>query len=398
MASWRVLAIESELTFYGGQERSYADVCAGLAERGHHIELAYRTGGDAEPAWAAITDHRHRIESTMIHPNALLASSVGFARSARRAIAIRPDVVYVNQYQDTPLAALVAARHRVPLVCHLRQPVPRRYGVQWAAALPRVAYFIAVSHHTREEFVRSGLPAERVIVVHLGVETDSAAPDAARRARGRKELGLTEPTPMVLYAGRLDREKGLEILLDAWRRVVANEPAARLVVLGGPRNHPSSAAAAAYVEELRARAGEGVIWRPRRTDVSAMHAAADVVVVPSVYAEPGGRVVFEAMAAGVPVVASRVGGLPEVCEPFPELLVPPGDPGALAATLLRTVRWRSQQPSLGERCRAHVIARFPVRATVDGVEAVLASALSPAVDALPRLRRAPLWRWGRRSS
>lgn len=387
----RILAVEEELELHGGQERSYLDVSGGLAARGHEIHLARRTGGDAELGWKRVISGDVQIDTTMVRPPAVVRSARALLRSSRRAAACRPDVVYVNQYQDTPLGALVAARAGAVLVCHLRQPVPRRYGLQWTASLPRVARFIAVSHHTRDEFIRTGLPADRVDVVPLGVDTERFAPDAASRARVRAEQGWGDE-PIVLFAGRLDREKGLEVLLRAWHQIIADEPTARLVIAGGPRNHPSAEAGASYVTELKAHAGPGVTWLPRRVDVAPLYAAVDVVVLPSVYAEPSGRTLIEGMGTGLPVVASDIGGIPEHFGPLVEHLVPPGDAAALAAAVRRVLWWRVDQPSLGARCRAQA-QRFSVDATVAGVERVLVSAVAgPAAEAISR--RA-LWRWGR---
>jgi glycosyltransferase involved in cell wall biosynthesis len=254
-----------------------------------------------------------------------------------------------------------------------------------------------VSDHTRREFVASGLPPESVAVVHLGIDTSRFAPNPAVRATVRREHGWDDDAPVVLYAGRIDREKGLETLLDAWRVLSSEHPRARLVVVGGPRNHASPSAAMAYVAELERRGGPGVIWLPRRTDVTSLYAAADVVVLPSVYAEPSGRTILEGMATGVPVVASNVGGIPEFYDvSLTELLCPAGDAGALVATLRRVLTWRTALPSLGPMCRANA-ERFPVSAAVDGVDAVIEDAVRHHRARRHRARRRALWQWGRPS-
>lgn len=390
---WRILAVEDELSFHGGQERSYLEVCTGLAAGGSEIHLASRSAGDAEPAWARVTSGNHRMGTAMLRPEDPLRSAIAFAGSVQRACRARPNVVYLNQYQDTPLGALVALRCRAPLVCHLRQPVPARYGIQWAAAMPRVTRFIAVSDHTKREFVRSGLPPESVVVVPLGVDGLRFAPDPVARAEERRRHGW-DAAPVVLYAGRIDREKGLEVLIEAWKRFAPDHVGARLVIAGSPRNHPSPAAGDAYAAELRALGAPNITWLPRRTDVASLYAAADVVVLPSTYAEPSGRTILEGMATGVPVLASNTGGIPEFYGALPELLVPVGDAAALAAKLTQVVTWRTTTPVLGERCR-ETAERFSLAATVDGVRAVIADALTPEGARRRRATRRGLWGWGR---
>jgi len=389
----RILAVEEDLTFHGGQERSYVEMCAALADRGHHVALAYRTEGDASADWSVFVEDRYAMSAAMVRREHPVRSAAAFARSARSVARARPDVVYVNQYQDTPLAALVAARRRAPLVCHLRQPIPLRWGLQWSSALARVAVFIAVSRHLARSYESAGLPPERIEVVPLGIDGNKFAPDAEARAAARRQLELTGDVPLALYAGRIDREKGLESLVAAWQRVHATEPRARLVLAGAPRNHASTHAAREFVRELQDGAPPDVRFLPRQADMAPLYAAADVVVLPSTYGEPAGRVLLEAMGAGVPVVASDTGGIPEYVGPCADLLTRPGDDEHLAATLLRALRWRTDDPTRGERCRAHVLAQFPLDAATDRVEALLAAAVNGSRDAAPAPRRVALWRW-----
>ena len=94
-------------------------------------------------------------------------------------------------------------------------------------------------------------------------------------------------------------------------------------------------------------------------------------MLPSVISETFGRVVVEAMACGTPVVASRIGGIPEILTgEFDRHLVPPGDAAALAARLEQFRGWQTRDPGLGRRCREHVERRFDLAQTIDGVEAV----------------------------
>jgi glycosyltransferase involved in cell wall biosynthesis len=104
--------------------------------------------------------------------------------------------------------------------------------------------------------------------------------------------------------------------------------------------------------------------------------ATDVTVLPSLWSEPFGRIVIESMACETPVVASRVGGLPEILTgEFAAGLCEPANPDALAASVMRVADWRRSDPELGRRARAHVASTFTLARTVAGVERVLLTTL-----------------------
>jgi glycosyltransferase involved in cell wall biosynthesis len=214
-----------------------------------------------------------------------------------------------------------------------------------------------------------------VVTIPYGIDTDHfRPPTATERQEARAALGLPEDAFVVVFFGRIEPPKGVHVLVDAFGRLVdrcGGDP--RLVLLGGPGKSVSPDEAARYREELASACDPGrTQWlAPRRNVVPVVHAA-DVVVVPSLWAEPFGLVVSESMACGVPVVASRVGGIPEQYGgEFAGLLVEPGDPDALADRLASLIRWRTETPSLGERLRAHVEAARSLPGMTDSLEQLL---------------------------
>ena len=115
---------------------------------------------------------------------------------------------------------------------------------------------------------------------------------------------------------------------------------------------------------------------PAQSDVVGPLHAADVVVVPSVWAEPFGRVIVEAMATGRPALASRIGGITEILTgEFERFLVEPGDAGVVTLALESLVGWQKREPSLADHCRAHVRDHFSLDRVVDGVERSLTAPL-----------------------
>jgi glycosyltransferase involved in cell wall biosynthesis len=230
-----------------------------------------------------------------------------------------------------------------------------------------VRRFVAVSEYMRDRWVEAGVDAGRIEVVPNGVDLGTY-PFGGEEELKRARAGLQIPGEafVVLYCGRMDTEKGVEVLLDAWRRMGLGSEKARLVLAGSPVRQPP-----AYLDKLRAHAPPGCQWLTAQRDVVTLMHAADLVVVPSIVEEAAGRVVLEAMATGRPVVASRVGGIPEVLDgDFARLLVTGGDDGELAERLLAFADWRDSEPQFGAACRAHVARRFTLDRTVGRIEQI----------------------------
>ncbi|MFE2278472.1 glycogen synthase [Streptomyces sp. NPDC059454] len=170
---------------------------------------------------------------------------------------------------------------------------------------------IAVSGAMREDILASypALDPARVHVVHNGIDTDLYRPDPGTDALDR--IGLDRSRPYVLFVGRITRQKGVPQLLRAVRGV---DPAAQVVLCAGAPDTPGIDREFRELYEELSRVREGVHWIPRmlpRPEVIQLLTHAAVFVCPSVY-EPLGIVNLEAMACGTAVVASRVGGIPEV--------------------------------------------------------------------------------------
>lgn len=223
---------------------------------------------------------------------------------------------------------------------------------------------IAVSTFVARELER-GLPDSATIhVVHNGVYAEAFA-EAARgagRAARRAAWGLPADATVVLYAGALVPEKGVLTLAQAFAGISGACPDLRLVLAGssdlwGQADIPQGPAAA-YEVEVRAALAPLVaagrvrfLGRVPAADMPAVYAASDLVAVPSTWREPFPMVVLEALAAGRPVVASNVGGLPEAAGPPAGLLVPPNDPAALGKALSRLAGDASLRRRMGDQGR-----------------------------------------------
>jgi glycosyltransferase involved in cell wall biosynthesis len=187
-------------------------------------------------------------------------------------------------------------------------------------------------------------------------------------ARLGDSLGLDPAVPVVGYFGRLERGKGVDVLVDAAARLHDKLPATAFLFVGeGPLRETLTARAAA--------AGLPARFAGQRDDVAALLRWCAVVVLPS-RQEAFGRILIEAMAVGVPVVATAVGGIPEVCvDGVTGLLVPPEDPDALAVAIALTLTDQAATAARVAAATADVHARFALAAHAARVEAVYAQVL-----------------------
>ncbi|HWO83452.1 MAG TPA: glycosyltransferase [Solirubrobacterales bacterium] len=311
------------------------------------------------------------------------------ARLLRRE---RPAVFHAHMSSPVAckwgLAAAVLAR--VPAVLGTVQvgayEPPNRSAYWQLRALARgVDRYLAVSREIAVELTEKlGWPAERVEVVYNAVDTERAA--VAAPPGLREQLGGSATRPLVLTPARLNPQKGHRVLLEA----VAEVPDALFLLAGdGPERAPLEA------EAERLGLADRVRFLGRREDVPQLLAVCDVFALPSLY-EGSSLAVLEAMAAGIPIVSSAIGGTDELIEDGRSgLLVAPGDAKTLAAALRRALGDEELRRSLAGRARDRVDAGLTREQMADRVTASYRELLgegSVAVEALPESRRNPLVR------
>jgi glycosyltransferase involved in cell wall biosynthesis len=372
----RILAVANHLGSRGGLERTQLTMCGALAARGHRVDLVYQSAGDFESDWRAFTGTMTQIERSLPTVRSPVTSSLAFLRAVKAARHLHPDVIYAYRPLDIPLAVAAGTLCSAPVALHLCLPRPDVVPFLVRLPLARLALTISVSHDTAELWRGKGIRSSSITVVHTGIDMDHYVPASAEdRLATRLELGLDLDAFVILYAGRLGKVKGVEYLVKAFRRLASTKPHARLVVVGGPSLGADPTEAAEYASELRSLAGAaGVLWLEPRGDVLSLVQAADVAVVPSVWPEPFSRSVIEPLACGVPVIASRVGGTPEILSGWlSDFLVSPGDDEALATRIAALDNWRKTDPDLGERCREAIRDRLDLDHEVDTVECLLGS-------------------------
>jgi glycosyltransferase involved in cell wall biosynthesis len=239
------------------------------------------------------------------------------------------------------------------------------------ALLRRARAVIVPSLDTAERWTAAaGLNPRLISVIPTGVDTDRFVPLGIEERRAVKAgIGIGAEESMILFVGRLARDKGPHFLIDSVRRLSVPT---HLVLCGAPESTE-------YLAELREMAaGFPVTFLGHRSDIPSLMASADLLVVPSNCFETQGLVISEAMACGTPVVASDIGGLAASLRGFPEHLVTPADPAALGIAIQRYVNWRRDEPELGPRSRSWTIEHMSLSRTIEKVD-----------DALTRTLRKP---------
>lgn len=270
--------------------------------------------------------------------------------------AVRPDVIHVNQAGIVRIAAVAGKLARVPVVTHVRLQedavLLRERVSRWL--IPDVCVAISESirsalgevrsaeraHRTRLIPLKRELPAEhpvQLVYDPLYFGRDEAAQRSSTRIGLRRSLNIPDDAAVVSLVGRICEEKGQDVLVEAAHRLGDQ---VYFLVVGGDAPHRGTGQS--YADRVRSRAKSlglagRVIFTGMRTDVPALMAASDVVVLAS-QNEPFGRVLLEALTVGVPVIAASAGGAVEIVGNDQRgLTFPPGDAPALARRIVETL-------------------------------------------------------------
>lgn len=360
----------------GGEELVLRQSLLGLAARGWRCLLAYHQWGDLIPEYeaAGIECRQFDLAQARLDYPWRFAGSV--ARQARWARRERVGLYHCNSYFRAAHAAAVKRIGGFPAICHFHIPPPGYLSRQYRWGLQQFDGFIGVSSCTADEWRQTlRASADRIEVVYNPVDTMRFRPDPEAGISARRELGIDDACFVIGYCGRLIREKGVEVLLRAVARLAAEKHRLKLIILGSDAQNillhgaPLAPALGQLAQELGI--AEVVTFLGVRPDVERWYNAMDVVVAPSIVSEGFGLVVAEALAAGRPVIASRIGGIPEIMRgPLDELLVPPHDADALAAALRRLIDDPQRRAEIGKIGRDIVEKNFGAPLFLDRLEQI----------------------------
>ena len=321
-----------------------------------HCQGAPRDTAVAHQAWPVLHDAALRVFS----------ADLSMADAAADA-----DLVHSHTWYANLAGHLASLLHGIPHVATVHSLEPLRpwkaeqlgggYALSsWAerVSLASASAVVAVSDGMRSDIlsVYPEISPERVRVIRNGINTLEYAPDPS--ADVLEKHGVDPERPYVIFVGRITRQKGVPVLL---RAAAALDPSAQLVLCAGAADTQElGEEVASLVAELQA-ARTGVLWIPEmlpKPEIIQLLTHALAFVCPSVY-EPLGIVNLEAMACSTAVVASRVGGIPEVVDDgVTGLLVPPDDPAALADALNLLLRDPGRAEAMGRAGRERAVTEF----------------------------------------
>lgn len=360
---------------WGGIELNTLRLAQLLGDRGRRVVVVASAGSPLEREAAAC--------GLPVLPldNPRRYGDVASARRLRRMFADRGPVVLVaNATRDLNLAVLVRGgfvwRHgggpRLVVMQHMQIGVDKRDLMHrwhfarvdaWIAPLPSLA---------AQTLARTTMTEERVHVIPFGIDVDRfVVADAVARRVARQRLTLPLDVSLVGVIGRLDRGKGQEHLIEALALLAAEGRDVHVLIVG----EDTRGEAQGYGDMLRQRVTERklherVHFRPFTQDVAGVLACLDVFALTSL-AETYGMVTIEAMAAGLPIVATHSGGTPDIIrEGETGLLVPPADPVALARALAALLDDKARAARVASAARADARERFSRDQSCDRYEEV----------------------------
>ncbi|MQY12765.1 D-inositol-3-phosphate glycosyltransferase [Streptomyces sp. RB5] len=375
----RVLQIVNLGFEAGGAEKSVRLIADGLTDRGHHVHVI------ATDLLAAGRDDVFAGELVPHVTGGPLRRLLGYFwhrpayRQVRRAVRdFRPDVVHLHTIGEFS-PAVPAATRGVPRVLTVHGPEDWTLNLlRWNLPSAVRGGRLSAADRARYCYLRflqrpAYLPWIRRLDLVLAPSryfADAVRPDTGRVPVAVLPNGITRdavPLPVtapdrVVFAGRLEPVKGVHVLLAAFRRVLAVHPGARLTVVGDGSDRPRLEAAAADLPGVEFRGWVGP------AEVRDCLRDAAVVALPSLWPENFPTVALEALQLGRPLLASRVGGLPELVGDDNGLLVPPGDTAALADALTGLLGDQERLRRLGEGSAARA-GRYDAGVFLDALEA-----------------------------
>jgi glycosyltransferase involved in cell wall biosynthesis len=390
----RILRVIARLNT-GGPALHVAYLANGLESRGYHTTLVAGRLARGEDSMAFVAEELgvevvalrelHREISPVYDP-------VAVARLVREIRRVRPHILHTHTAKAGAVgraAALIAGDAAPPVVVHtyhghvLRgyfDPVLTQIFKETERALARhTTRLIAVGPEVRDDLVELGIaPPEKFSVIRLGIDLDSRVLMNGRREEQRRLFGIADDQFVVGWVGRMTSIKRLPDVLEAFKRLRELGVEATLCLVG---DGPDREAAERQAKELGI--ARHVIGLGYQRDVSPYYALFDALVLTS--ANEGTPVVaIEALAAGRPVVATRVGGVPDVVSDGEDgFLVEVGDVDGIAGKLAQLARDPELRRRFGDRGRERVLPRYRVERLVDDVDALYRELLSEQGLRLP---------------
>lgn len=351
---------------FGGLETVVRQLATGLAGRGAEVCVVCRLGEDEDPAVHPLVSALRSAE-VAVEPLGLphrayrreLAALEGLLRD------FEPDVVHTHGYHMDVVGGHAARRANVPRVATAHGFTGGGWKNRLYEFLQRRSYrsaeaVVAVSRSLEEQLARDAVVAPRVRYLQNAWVRRA---DRLPRERARRALGVDLDAFVVGWVGRMSREKAPDVVVEALRHPEAADLTLCMVGDGALRQGLMSGRGGDHA------VGASLAWPGAVPDAGRLFAAFDAFVLSS-RMEGTPMVLFEAMDAMVPVIATRVGGVPDVVDSTVGLLVVPDDPAALREAVLAVARQPGVAHHRAERAKARLVAGFGPGAWLDAHQAL----------------------------
>jgi glycosyltransferase involved in cell wall biosynthesis len=348
------------LTILGRLDRTSFDPILICPEHGPLLKMGRSLGVPAESVCVLDARFTWRADHVVRYLKSFLRVILDLRK---RIISIDPELIHANSVRAGLVVTAATFGLKKQVVWHIHDLLPRHPFnslIRAVGLLSRRTRMIAVAQASADRFIGSFWPLQkRVTVIPNGVDLERFHPDQITRQRIRGELKLGADQPVIGIIGRLAPSKGQMELLRAFKSVVSEFPTATLLIAGAPAFNQEYE----YAELLKRAASElGIVNRVlmlgARDDVAAVMQALDLLIVNS-SSEACCLVVLEAMACGVPVLATRTGGTPELIEHGRDgWLVPWRDDSALTTAIKKLIREPDLRSQLARQGSQRVTARF----------------------------------------
>ena len=281
------------------------------------------------------------------------------------------DLVHCNSLSTSRICGPVCRSLAIPSLGYLRDIL--KVSKTAMSDLNQIDRLIAVSQATKTYHCERGLDSSRTSVVHNGVDSTIFYPaEKPARQPETQNLPSTPIHPKLLFVGQIGIRKGVDSLIDAFLQVALEIPTAQLAIVG--QRYSQKQEAIEYERKLIHQAensefGNQVSWLGIRDDIADLMRQSTILIHPA-RQEPLGRVLLESAASGLPMIATHVGGTPEILTSpeFDKLLVPPDSPMKIAEKVIELSASTQKLNAIGCRLRAMAIANFSVEACVTEID------------------------------
>ena len=372
MGKTRILYV-SHVTEMSGAEFCLLHTMAGLERERYRLFLVCPREGPlveearslgVQVAFLPILPRMEFLRNPFVGCFSLVRSWIGLANLIRRE---GIQIMHANALMPSIYAGLVAKALGIPAILHLRDTYRgSRFKVRLQLFLSRVVShrIIAASQAASEPFGAD----RKMVVIHDGVDTSIFSPDRDTRSL-KEEFAISHETVVGMVA-KLVPQKGVGVFIEAAAQVATRICEVKYLIVGDVIFEEEKKYKRAFQKRVRELALEDkVIFTGFRREMPQFYSLFDIFVHPPIYPDALPGVVYEAMACGRPVIASRIGGIPEIVSHGETgVLVEPGNPTALAAAIISLLEGEGKRTQLGQKAREAAKVRFSMERYVGEIE------------------------------